>query len=57
MSVGLPIDLSEFRDRPSDPATLRAVTDVIMRRLRADVAELRGEAAPNGDLFVWRRSR
>jgi 1-acyl-sn-glycerol-3-phosphate acyltransferase len=56
MSIGLPIDLSEFRGRPPDPATLRAVTNVIMRRLRADVAELRGEPAPTGDLFVWNRS-
>jgi 1-acyl-sn-glycerol-3-phosphate acyltransferase len=57
MSIGVPIDLSEFRGRSPDPATLRAVTDVIMRRLRADVAELRGEPAPTGDLFVWKRSR
>jgi 1-acyl-sn-glycerol-3-phosphate acyltransferase len=57
MSIGTPIDLSEFRDRAPDGATLRAVTDVIMRRLRADVAELRGLPAPTGDLYVWRRSR
>jgi 1-acyl-sn-glycerol-3-phosphate acyltransferase len=57
MSVGQPIDLSEFRGRPPDAATLRAVTDVIMRRLRADVAELRGQPDPTGDLFVWKRSR
>jgi len=28
------------------------VTDVIMRRLRDDVAALRGEPAPTGPLFV-----
>jgi 1-acyl-sn-glycerol-3-phosphate acyltransferase len=55
MSVGLPIDLSEFRGKPPNAATLRDVTDVIMRRLREDVAELRGEPAPTGPLFVWRR--
>lgn len=56
LSVGEPVDLSEFRNRPADAATLRAVTDVIMKRLRTDVAELRGEVAPTGDLFVWKRS-
>ena len=47
LSVGDPIDLSEFYGRPPDAATLRAVTEVIMRRLRTDVAELRGEPAPD----------
>jgi 1-acyl-sn-glycerol-3-phosphate acyltransferase len=55
ISVGDPIDLSEFRGRPPDAATLRRVTEVIMRRLRADVAELRGEPAPDGALFRWTR--
>ena len=35
---------------------LREMTEVIMRRLRADVAELRGVAAPDGDLYRWSRS-
>jgi 1-acyl-sn-glycerol-3-phosphate acyltransferase len=56
LSVGLPIDLSEFYARPQNGANLHAVTDVIMKRLRADVAELRGRPAPTGELFVWRRS-
>jgi hypothetical protein len=34
---------------------LREVTDVIMRRLRDDVAELRGLPAPTGALFKWSR--
>lgn len=55
MSVGDPIDLSAFRNRPVESATLREVTDVIMKRLRADVAELRGEPAPTGPLFRWTR--
>lgn len=55
MSVGDPIDLSAFRDRPIDSSTLRELTDVIMKRLRADVAELRGDPAPTGPLFRWTR--
>jgi len=55
LSVGDPIDLSAYRDRPVDAAVLREVTDVIMRRLRDDVAELRGELAPTDALFTWTR--
>ncbi|MGI8678162.1 MAG: lysophospholipid acyltransferase family protein [Jatrophihabitans sp.] len=55
MSVGAPIDLSRFRDLAVTPAVLHDMTDVIMRRLRADVAELRGEVEPDGDLFHWAR--
>jgi 1-acyl-sn-glycerol-3-phosphate acyltransferase len=56
ISVGEPIDLSAFRDREPTVPVLREVTDVIMRRLRADVAELRGLPAPEGDLYYWSRS-
>jgi hypothetical protein len=31
------------------------MTDVIMHRLRDDVAELRGLPAPSGELFYWVR--
>jgi 1-acyl-sn-glycerol-3-phosphate acyltransferase len=55
ISVGDPIDLSAFRGRAADAATLREVTDVIMRRLRADVAELRGVPVPTGPLYKWTR--
>ena len=55
LSVGAPIDLSEFYGRNPDVRTLNAATEVIMRRLRADVAELRGEPAPDGPLYRWRR--
>jgi 1-acyl-sn-glycerol-3-phosphate acyltransferase len=55
ISVGEPIDLSAFRDREPNAKVLHEVTDVIMRRLRADVAELRGLPAPTGDLFYWVR--
>jgi 1-acyl-sn-glycerol-3-phosphate acyltransferase len=56
ISVGEPIDLAAYRDRRPDAAVLREVTDVIMRRLRHDVAELRGEPAPSGPLFKWTRA-
>jgi 1-acyl-sn-glycerol-3-phosphate acyltransferase len=55
MSVGEPIDLTAFRGMEPTPRVLREVTDVIMRRLRHDVAELRGLPAPTGDLYRWRR--
>ena len=57
LSVGEPIDLSAFHGRATDTATLRAATEVIMCRLRTDVAELRGEPAPTGPLYRWRRSQ
>jgi 1-acyl-sn-glycerol-3-phosphate acyltransferase len=55
MSVGEPIDLSAYRGVDPTPRVLREVTDVIMRRLRDDVAELRGLPAPTGALYRWRR--
>jgi 1-acyl-sn-glycerol-3-phosphate acyltransferase len=55
MSVGEPVDISAYREREPTPKVLREVTDVIMRRLRADVAELRGLPAPSGELYRWRR--
>jgi 1-acyl-sn-glycerol-3-phosphate acyltransferase len=55
ISVGEPIDLDELRGKQPSAAVLKAITDVIMRRLRDDVAELRGVPAPSGELFLWRR--
>lgn len=55
LSVGAPIDLSEFRDRKLGARTLNEATDVIMRRLRDDVAQLRGVPAPDGPLLRWSR--
>jgi hypothetical protein len=55
VSIGTPIDLSAYRDREASPAVLHEITDVIMQRLRSDVAELRGEQAPTGPLFHWVR--
>jgi 1-acyl-sn-glycerol-3-phosphate acyltransferase len=55
ISVGEPVDLSGFRDREPTVKVLHEITDVIMRRLRADVADLRGLPAPAGELFHWVR--
>lgn len=55
ISVGEPVDLSAFRDREPNTKLLKEITDVIMRRLRDDVAELRGLPAPTGELFRWVR--
>jgi 1-acyl-sn-glycerol-3-phosphate acyltransferase len=56
LAVGDPVDLSPFAGREPDMATLRDATDVIMRRLRADLAELRGLPAPQGPLYRWSRN-
>ena len=56
LSIGDPIDLSAFRDRTPNAATLHEITEVIMRRLRQDVADLRGVPAPDGTLFRWSRT-
>jgi 1-acyl-sn-glycerol-3-phosphate acyltransferase len=55
VSVGEPIDLSAFSGAEPNVRVLHEMTDVIMRRLRADVAELRGQSDPAGELYVWRR--
>jgi hypothetical protein len=55
ISVGEPIDLSAFRGREATVATLHEMTDLIMRRLRTDVAELRGLPVPTGELYFWVR--
>lgn len=46
--VGEPIDLSAYRDRPMDSALLREVTDLIMGRVRDNLAVLRDQPAPEG---------
>jgi 1-acyl-sn-glycerol-3-phosphate acyltransferase len=56
ISVGEPVDLSAFRGREPTVKVLNEITVVIMKRLRADVAELRGLPAPTGDLYRWVRS-
>lgn len=44
--VSDPVDLSEFKGRELDNELLREVTDFLMTRVRAQLAELRGEPAP-----------
>jgi 1-acyl-sn-glycerol-3-phosphate acyltransferase len=57
LSVGEPIDLSVYRHADVTSALLREITDVLMRRLRSDVAELRGRPVPRGDLYRGVRSQ
>ncbi|NUR86135.1 MAG: 1-acyl-sn-glycerol-3-phosphate acyltransferase [Nonomuraea sp.] len=46
VSVGPPVDLSKYRDQPPHAATLREATADIMAAITAQLAELRGEKAP-----------
>ena len=55
LSIGEPIDLSAFHGVEATPRVLREITQLIMLRLRHDVAELRGVPLPTGPLLVWRR--
>ena len=55
ISIGEPLDLSKYRGSEPDVPVLREVSDVMMRRLREDLAVVRGELAPDGDLFFWIR--
>jgi hypothetical protein len=57
ISVGEPIDLSKWDGAKITPTVLHEITDVIMKRIRADVAELRGLPEPTGELFVWKQSK
>jgi 1-acyl-sn-glycerol-3-phosphate acyltransferase len=50
-SVGEPLDMSRFRGKEPTGATLREITDEIMRAVRAEVATLRGEPEPE-EFFV-----
>ena len=55
--VGEPIDLTAFRHKEPTARVLNEITDVVMRRLRSGVAELRAEPAPDGELYRWTRSQ
>ncbi len=46
MIAGPPVDLSEFRGKPINSATLREATDVIMAEVTSLLAGLRGETPP-----------
>ena len=45
-SVGAPVDLDRFRGGEATATTLREITDTIMCAVREQVAEVRGEPAP-----------
>jgi len=53
--AGPPVDLSAYRDRPVTAALLREATDTIMRAVRDELADVRGEPAP--EAFAPRPSR
>jgi 1-acyl-sn-glycerol-3-phosphate acyltransferase len=55
VSVGDPIDFARLRESGVSAPVLQEMTEVIMRRLRDDVAELRGLPAPAGPLHHWVR--
>ncbi|HSV68232.1 MAG TPA: lysophospholipid acyltransferase family protein [Mycobacteriales bacterium] len=46
VQAGQPVDLSAYRDQPVTGALLREVTDVVMRAVRDQLAEIRGETPP-----------
>jgi 1-acyl-sn-glycerol-3-phosphate acyltransferase len=46
--AGPPIDLSAYRGKPLTAELLREVTDLIMGKVRDQLAEVRGEPAPEG---------
>lgn len=46
VSVGDPVDLSEFAGRGQQPAVLSQATDKVMAAIAAELAVLRGEPAP-----------
>ncbi len=45
-SIGEPVDLSKFRDRPVTNQLAREVTDLLMHRVAELLGEIRGEAPP-----------
>jgi len=53
-SIGEPLDLSRFRDQQPSQRLQREITDEIMRAVRDQVAELRGETPPE-EFFVPNR--
>ncbi|MGI8665761.1 MAG: lysophospholipid acyltransferase family protein [Jatrophihabitans sp.] len=52
VSVGEPVDLTGYAGRPPSSEVLHEMTDSIMRAVRQQVAEIRGETAP--ELFYQR---
>ena len=44
--IGDPVDLSDLKDRPTDPASITEATSRLMAAITALLEELRGEKAP-----------
>lgn len=59
VAAGPAVDLSEYAGKPLTVEVLRSATEKIMRRLRDDVAAIRGLPAPDGPLTpsATRRSK
>lgn len=51
------VDLSAFVGAEPSPATLAAMNDVIMQAIRHEVAALRGQPEPTGELYRMRSRR
>jgi 1-acyl-sn-glycerol-3-phosphate acyltransferase len=51
IKVGEPVDLSAYRDKPITNELLREVTDLLMVKVRDQLADLRAEPAPE-EFFV-----
>ncbi|HEY7595176.1 MAG TPA: lysophospholipid acyltransferase family protein [Actinophytocola sp.] len=56
INVSEPVDLSAYRDRPVSNDLLREITDLLMTRVRAQLAQIRDEPAP-AEFFVPRKAR
>lgn len=56
INVSEPVDLSAYRERPVNNELLREVTDLLMTRVRALLAEVRDEPAP-AEFYVPRKAR
>lgn len=56
INVAEPVDLSAYRDRPVTNDLLREITDMLMNRVRDQLAEIRGEPAP-AEFFVPGKAR
>lgn len=54
--AGPPVDLSAFDGKPLTSETLRAVADTVMDRVRAQLAEIRGETPP-AEFYAQPRAR
>jgi 1-acyl-sn-glycerol-3-phosphate acyltransferase len=57
IDVSEPVDLSAYRGRPVTNELLREVTDLLMGRIKAQLAQIREEQAPDGFFVPSRAAR